>query len=42
MTNEISDSDLARMRDPIARLIWEKWIREGTATRSPPQPASGG
>ncbi len=29
---EIYQAELNCMRDPIARMLWEKWIAEGSAT----------
>ena len=27
----ISSEELEHMRDPIARFVWERWLKEGTA-----------
>jgi hypothetical protein len=27
----ISNEELEHMRDPIAKLIWEQWLKEGKA-----------
>lgn len=32
---EISQEILEHLPDPIARLVWEKWIAEGTARLIP-------
>lgn len=33
----ISQQELNAMRDPLARMIWEKWIAEGKAKLEEPE-----
>jgi len=34
---EITQEVLDHIPDPIAKLVWEKWIAEGTARLIPPE-----